>query len=486
MWSFLVVAQLLCAAVLILSGIAKAREPEATQDAFTALRLPRALADSPAPALLPWAEIALGALLLVTRGWPLALGLLATLGLFLAYWVIIKRALGFAEPVSCNCFGKIGDHSVSPRTLVRNTLLVGTALAGLVGPLLGVSTLDLLLHRPEDLGWVLAAALAAAVALFVLGGSADPDQAPTARGALSRMSLQDPASGQLRTVQQLGDTVLLFMSPGCGGCIRVAENLPRWREELPRITFRPVYHSAIDPKGWDLPGVLDDHLLDHGGNVGIAAAGGSTPVAVLLDRHGNVVGEPVLGSTDVIEMVTRLGAQPEPEPEPAADLEQSADGPAPLAQAPALPEETDELDYVRQPIPSAVVVNSGGEAHTLTELAQTGPALVVAITCLCGSSAAVLPQLETWAKRLEVVDVVLLTTFALSSLPAEPDVAERAHYDHRGLASQALGLAGTPTAVLLGADGMIAGGPVGPTEIESFVTDIEAELVEYGVLTRDA
>lgn len=158
MWSFLVVAQLLCAAVLILSGIAKAREPEATQDAFTALRLPRALADSPAPALLPWAEIALGALLLVTRGWPLALGLLATLGLFLAYWVIIKRALGFAEPVSCNCFGKIGDHSVSPRTLVRNTLLVGTALAGLVGPLLGVSTLDLLLHRPEDLGWVLAAA----------------------------------------------------------------------------------------------------------------------------------------------------------------------------------------------------------------------------------------------------------------------------------------------------------------------------------------
>jgi hypothetical protein len=37
----------------------------------------------------------------------------------------------------------------------------------------------------------------------------------------------------------------------------------------------------------------------------------------------------------------------------------------------------------------------------------------------------------------------------------------------------------TPTAVLLGTDGMLAGGPLaGSTAIEEFVADIEAQLAE--------
>ena len=78
MLPFLVTPLVLCAAVLLVSGVAKLREPQATRDAFVALRLPRRLADSPAPALLPWGELALGVLLLVGVGWVLLLATVAT------------------------------------------------------------------------------------------------------------------------------------------------------------------------------------------------------------------------------------------------------------------------------------------------------------------------------------------------------------------------------------------------------------------------
>ena len=70
MSSPLILATLLTAAVLLLSGVAKLREPQATRDAFSSLRLPGALARLGAPAVLPWAELALAAGLLLLPGAP--------------------------------------------------------------------------------------------------------------------------------------------------------------------------------------------------------------------------------------------------------------------------------------------------------------------------------------------------------------------------------------------------------------------------------
>lgn len=475
MWSFLVVAQLLCAAVLILSGLAKAREPEATRDAFAALRLPRALADSPAPTLLPWAELVLGALIVVGAGWVLVLTLLATLVLFVAYLVIIGRALGFAVPVRCGCFGRIGDHDVSRRTLVRNSVLVGTATAGLAGALGGVSTADVLLATPGAIGWILAAALAGAVGVLVLGRAGGPtaDAAATVTYA-NHLVLREAATGTPYSLGRLPDTLLLFVTPGCGGCERVAKDLAAWRAALPGVTIRPVYHDAVNPAEWAHDGVRDLHLTDNDGNVGLALFGGSTPSAVHVDRNGTV-GWAAVGETAVRELAAALGAEataPAPTPTPTSEA------------APAVVE--DELAYERKPIPSGIVINAEGKPRTLAELAMYRPTLVVAITCLCGSVRGAVDQLGAWAERLEVVDVVLFTTFPLDGLPEDWGVRDRAWYDHRSTSRSALGLSGSVSAVLLGADGMVAGGPVPEDEIEQFVADIEAELVEYGVLTRDA
>jgi hypothetical protein len=56
-------------------------------------------------------------------------------------------------------------------------------------------------------------------------------------------------------------------------------------------------------------------------------------------------------------------------------------------------------------------------------------------------------------------------------------------HDPRRWARETLGLDGTPAAVLLGADGLLAGGPVsGRDEVVAFVDEIAGELAPLGQL----
>ena len=87
--------------------------------------------------------------------------------------------------------------------------------------------------------------------------------------------------------------------------------------------------------------------------------------------------------------------------------------------------------------------------------------------------------MNRWAQTLPQLEVRLLSSLKPESLPEEirPDGAVA--YDHAGLAQKALELSGSPVAVLLGADGLLAGGPVhGVAEIEQFVADIAEQLGE--------
>ena len=62
-----------------------------------------------------------------------------------------------------------------------------------------------------------------------------------------------------------------------------------------------------------------------------------------------------------------------------------------------------------------------------------------------------------------------------------PGVAERLYYDPAARAYIALTMPGTSSAVLLGADRLVAGGPVlGTAEVEAFVDEIAEALAEAG------
>ncbi|WP_353953367.1 MauE/DoxX family redox-associated membrane protein [Knoellia sp. S7-12] len=136
----------------------------------------------------------------------------------------------------------------------------------------------------------------------------------------------------------------------------------------------------------------------------------------------------------------------------------------------------DEDDYVRKPTPELVVFDPDTGPVTLSELATTKAQLLVFVNCYCASTRDVIAQIESWQERLGLVDVRMVFSVPIVErlIPTTPPGSL---LDHRGLAWQALELADSPNALLLGVDGYLAGGPVfGPDEVTDFIDDVEDSL----------
>lgn len=133
--------------VLLVAGASKLRQTEwpATAAAFGA---PRWLA-----AILPWAEVGVGALLVTGAGLPWTA--LAAAGLVTAFTALVALRLLLGQAVPCGCFGETSPRPVGLDTLVRNlVLLAATAAAVLTGT------------RPGGPASVVAGAMGAAVFLM--------------------------------------------------------------------------------------------------------------------------------------------------------------------------------------------------------------------------------------------------------------------------------------------------------------------------------
>jgi hypothetical protein len=139
----------------------------------------------------------------------------------------------------------------------------------------------------------------------------------------------------------------------------------------------------------------------------------------------------------------------------------------------------DGEDYVRRPTPELVLHDpAAGRPVTLLELSHRRAQLLVFVNCYCASTKDVMAEVEGWHERLGLVDVRLVFSVPIAEKFVGPPPA-RTLLDHRGLAWRALGLTASPSAVLLGADGFLAGGPVaGSQSVAEFVDDVEESLRE--------
>lgn len=343
-------APLTLAAVLVLSGVAKLRDSGSTVSVLRLLRLPGFVTNRATARALPFVELVTAALLVSPWRWPFLAGAVLALGLFVIFWVVVVRAMGFDPRPTCGCFGRIGDHRITGRTVVRNTLLVALAGLALWIGLAGTSTGALLSrYTANDLWWLLLTVVAAAVVVMVLGGGAPVARATPHRHRAEQGRTATPAAG----------------------------------------------------------------------------AGTATPAA---------------------------GAAQEQPVDP-------------------------ELDYVRLPIPRGVLVGRDHGTVALTHLARSQAQLVILVNCWCGPTLEALDRLPRWRERLPRLGVQMVFVphpFDAGSL--EPTLTG-IWWDPGSRVYDDLGVGSSPGAVLLGADGLLAGGPVnGVDGIERFVADIEAEL----------
>lgn len=137
----------------------------------------------------------------------------------------------------------------------------------------------------------------------------------------------------------------------------------------------------------------------------------------------------------------------------------------------------DDLDYIRTRTPAVPVTTADGTVVNLRTLAARKPILLLAVSSVCGPCESIYERRDEWRALLPEVDVrLLLAEPAAMSRWTERDEPQSLH-DVEEYVSGSIGDWATPTAVLIGADGMLAGGPVtGDLAVERFIDDVYESL----------
>lgn len=169
-------------------------------------------------------------------------------------------------------------------------------------------------------------------------------------------------------------------------------------------------------------------------------------------------------------------------PESAMPTVSAATGLTYTADAEGIVDAGDEFDYVRTRTPAVPVQLADGRTVDLRALASQKPLMILAVSTSCGACAPVIDAAPEWRELVPEVDIRLLLQYA----PAEGAFAERTEpqslHDPDDYVRRSIEEWATPTALLLGSDGLLAGGPVtGFAAIREFVIDVRAALDEVAV-----
>lgn len=149
----------------------------------------------------------------------------------------------------------------------------------------------------------------------------------------------------------------------------------------------------------------------------------------------------------------------------------------PRSATPAAAADSDGLEYVRARTPAVPVMLADGTTVNLRALTERRPVLLFAVSEACGACDEVIAQIPAWRVLLPEIDLrMLLMPPPEHSRLTEHDEPQSLH-DPNGYVRGSISDWHTPTAVLLGVDGLLAGGPTsGTDEIAVFVGDVYESL----------
>jgi peroxiredoxin len=499
----LLLARLLLALVFALAGLAKLADRSGSRQTIVDFGLPSALAGA-LGLLLPLAELAV-ALALIPASTALwgALGALALLTLFAA-GIGINLARG--RKPDCHCFGQLHSAPVGWKTLTRNGALAAVAgfvvwqgWQGNVGPsaiawlgALAAAQLLILAGAVVVLGllsgqwWFLVHLLRQNGRLLVRiealendrsvgGGSpASPNGASTwqaagglAVGTPAPAFALDDLQGETLTLDSLRKAgkpvVLLFTDPGCGPCNALLPDVGRWQEQYQeKLTITLV--SRGDPEENKTKAQehgLTNVVLQEDWEVSEAYDVAGTPGAVLISPDGTIASPMAGGAESIRAFVAQAVVAPANVPLlPRAPAPTSAQGqPCPnCGKVHAAPPTVAAAEKVGEVAPEVKLPDLQGNAVELEHF-RGEQTLLLFWNPGCGFCQQMLPDIKQWeANQPEGAPKLLFVSAGTQEANREMGLASTVVLDQQFAVGRAFGASGTPSAVLVDAEGKIASG----------------------------
>jgi thiol-disulfide isomerase/thioredoxin len=409
--------RIVLAGVFLVAGVAKLLDREGTRAALQDFGAPATLT-GPLALALPLAELGVAALLIPTATAVAgAVGALALLALFSAA-IALSLARGHAP--ECHCFGQLHSAPAGWSTLARNGALAAVAglvlAASLAEP--GTGTFE----WAADLGGAEAVAVflgLALVALLAVGAAAFLRLLRSYGRALVRIERLEAALGhelddlpvlgrepgtaapgfdladaRTGSTVSLGDLLqprlpllLVFASPGCGPCETLMPDLAGWQEtHAERLRVAVLSNGTRDALRLESERHgLRNLLIDLDGKLYDEYEANGTPSAVLVAADATIASRPAAGPGAIAELVAGLLDEPGlavGSPAPSLEHLPSLDGGLPATGRESLvmfwnPDcgfcrsmHEELLAWERAAdasSPQLVIVSSGGEERTLGE-----------------------------------------------------------------------------------------------------------------------
>jgi peroxiredoxin len=494
----LLIARLLLALIFVIAGVTKLSDRGGSRQALVDFGLPAAVA-SPLGTLLPLTELTVAAALIpAATAWWGASGALALLLLFVA-GISINLARG--RRPDCHCFGQLHSAPAGWKTLARNGVLAAIAgfvvwegydggagpsavawlgalsigqLLGLLGGVLVLALLagqwGFLFHLLRQNGRLLVRLEALETTLAEGGGVVAPSQNGTplhqAEGLPVGSSAPDfnlsGLHGETLTLEALrapGKPVMMFFTdPGCGPCNALLPEVGRWQEEhAQKLSLALVSRGEVEEnktKGSEHG--LKNVLLQKDWEVSESYEVRGTPSAVLIAPDGKVA-SPVTGGAEGIRALlahavgerAQLPMQPH---QPQAQGQPCPNCGKVHAAAPTVP----AAQKVGEEAPEVKLPDLGGHTVGLADF-RGEQALVLFWNPGCGFCQQMLPDLKEWESEApEDAPRLVVVSAGSEEANREMGLASPVLLDQQFAVGRAFGASGTPSAVLVDAEGKVA------------------------------
>ena len=231
-------------------------------------------------------------------------------------------------------------------------------------------------------------------------------------------------------------TALLFWNPGCGFCSRMLPELKQWEENTPEGAPKLLVVSTGSTEDNQAMGLQSPVVLDQGFNTGRAFGASGTPSAVMVDREGNIASGISVGAPSVLGLLRN-------------EAPATAPGNGAVPDEPATPK-------IGDPAPAVKLPDLRGNEIDLAEHKGTRT-LVVFWNPGCGFCQQMVPDIKKWEARPPkgAPKLVLISSGSVEE-NEKMELRSPILLDENFSAGSAFGSDGTPSGILIDAQGNIA------------------------------